>query len=147
MAKPAILMRKERGRLVPASAWAQEQLDALPEGKDLSVRVTQSRSLSQLGLFWAGLALAVENFDDDMRQNFPSARKLYRAVLIALGYSDTIHRIDGSTMQVENSVAFDAMTQEEMNEFMELARGLFERWIGYDPFAAYIEKKRMENDR
>jgi len=140
--KPPILMRKEQGRLVPAHGFAAEQVDALPNGKDLWVRVTQVRSNSQLNLFWAALGLVVENFDDEMSRKYPTTRHLYRAILIDLGYADTLYRVDGSVMIVENSVAFEAMEQDEMNRLMDRAAAKFIDWIGYDPFDAYVKSRQ-----
>lgn len=140
--KPPILCRKENGRLVPIDAWASEQIDALPAGKDLWVRVTQVRSNSQLNLFWAGLGLVVENFDTEMARKYPTTRHLYRAMLIDLGYCDVLYRVDGSVMVVENSVAFESMEQDDMNLLMDRAAVRFIEWIGYDPFEAYIKSRQ-----
>jgi hypothetical protein len=140
--KPPILCRKEQGRLVPAHSFAAEQIDALPNGKDLWVRVTQVRSNSQLNLFWAGLGLVVDNFDDEMLRKYPTTRKLYRALLIDLGYAETLYRIDGSVMIIEDSVSFEAMEQDEMNRLMDRAAVRFVEWIGYDPFDAYIKSRQ-----
>ncbi len=145
MTKPPILMRKQNGRLAPLNAHGQEQLDALPENADLAVRVTRMRSNPQLNLFWASLALVVDNFDGEMERKYPTTRHLYRALLIDLGYSDILYRVDGSVMVIENSVAFEAMEQDNMNKLMDRAAVRFVEWIGYDPFAAYVEKKRMES--
>lgn len=140
--KPPILVRKERGHLVPSHAFSAEQIDALPEGKDLWVRVTQVRSNSQLNLFWAALGLVVDNFDDEMLRKYPTTRKLYRALLIDLGYAETLYRIDGSVMIIEDSVSFEAMEQDEMNRLMDRAAVRFTEWIGYDPIEAYLKSRQ-----
>lgn len=141
MTKPPIVMRKENGRLVPRDNWGAEQIDALPIGVDLDVRVTRMRSNPQLNLFWAALALVIENFDDDMQRKYPTTRHLYRAVLIDLGYSSILYRVDGYAVVIEDSVSFEAMEQEEMNRLMDRAAVRFTEWIGYDPFAAYLKSR------
>lgn len=141
MGKPPIMMRKERGHLVPIDAWALEQLDALPEGKDLSVRVTQPRSIGRLNWYWAGLGLLVENLDDEDRAKWPNARKMHNAFLEALGYVEKIWRIDGSFRIQVDSIALDNMTEEEFAQLFENVRAMAVRLFGYDPWQVWMDER------
>lgn len=142
MAKPPILMRKERGHLVPIDAWAAEQLDALPEGKDLSVRVAQSRSRGKLNLWWAGLGLMVENLPEHQQRMWPTARALHEALLEALGFVHKLWRVDGTFRIQVDSIALDNMEEEEFNEVFERGRALCVAICGYDPFETWVQQAK-----
>lgn len=137
--KPPILMRCEQGRLVPIDAWAAEQVDALPRDKDLTVRVTTSRSNGRLNLWWAGLGLMVENLPDEKRKMWPSARKMHHALLEAMGYVERIYRIDGTFRTEVDSVAFENMEEDEFIELFERGRALCIEIVGFDPFELWVQ--------
>lgn len=120
--------------LKPADAWAAEQIDALPRNKRLNARITEQRSLGQLGWYWAGLALLVDNFDDADREKWPNSRKFHKMVLEALGYFDKIWRIDGTYRIEVDSIAFDEMTEDEFQTAFEAVRAFVVKQWGYDPW-------------
>lgn len=144
MAK-SITMRRVRNKLECFDPWSAEQLESLKEGVDLNVTVTLKRSLSQLNLYWAGLGYAVEHFDDGLALRYPTAKKLHRTMLIELGYSDVIYRIDGSIIVTEDSIAFDKMEQDDFNVYFERARAKAVAWLLYDPWDAWLDAKRAES--
>lgn len=139
--KPPILMRKDRGRLVPVDAWSAEQLDAYPEGKDLNVRITSNRSVGGLNLYWAGLGLLVENMDDETKRRWPTARKFHNTLMEEIGLTERIWRIDGTFRLVPDSIALDSMSNEDFLDYWENAKRLIIRHFGYDPFELWVANK------
>ena len=146
-AKPPILMRKEQGRLVPIDAWAAEQLDAIPNGKDLSVRVTQSRSRGKLNLWWAGLGLMVDNLPDHQRDMWPTARALHEALLESMGFVHKLWRIDGTYRVQVDSIALDNMDEEEFSEVFERGRAICMQIAGYDPFETWVQEAKARGGK
>lgn len=142
--KPPIFMQVENGRLVPVDAWAAEQVDALPRGKPLAVRVTTPRSLGRLNWWWAGLGLMVDNLTDEKRSMWPTARHMHEALLEAMGFVHRLYRIDGTFKTVPDSVAFENMEEEEFKEVFERGRALCIHIAGYDPFEVWMEQAKAK---
>ncbi len=141
MSKPPIICRVENGRLVPVDAWGAEMMDALPRGKDLSVRVTSTRSIGALNLYWAGLGLLVDNMDDETKRRWPTSRKFHNTLMEEIGLTERIWRIDGTFRLVPDSIALDSMTEEDFKAYWESARALIFRHFKYDPFDTWLAEK------
>ncbi len=134
-------MRVESNCLVPFCPYSEERLEGLPKSKDLFVQITQRRSNKQLNLWWAGLALAVHNFDDDMISKYPTSRHLSDAFLIHLGFKTAQYNIDGSISVNADSIAFENMEQEQYNLVFQRAELVAEKWLGYNPWEAWLKNK------
>lgn len=138
--------------LVPENPWSLELLEGFPEGKPLAVELKTARSRGELNLYWAGLTVLVDNFDAADEQRWPTARKYHDAMLDSLGYSYKLWRLDGTDLdgnpiysfknQVD-SVALDAMSDEEFKVLFERVRGITVKLFGYDPWDAW---KQMKDD-
>lgn len=61
-----IIMRKERGRLVPVDAMSAEDLDKVPAGKDLRVTVAAPRKTSRQNRYVWALAGKIAEARDDI---------------------------------------------------------------------------------
>ncbi len=139
------MMIKQRGGLYPADAYAAQQYDALPEGKDLSVRISVMSSTGKTeregarGLWWAGLQMLAENSDDP---DYDTHRKAHEAILFALGFVRPRFRIDGSVIMDVVSTAEDAMDDEEFSVLMTKADEFIMRRFGWSPWESW----KMEQD-
>lgn len=140
MARAPIMCRKERGGFFPADAYASQQYDAIPEGKELSVRVSVMSSTGKTeregnrGLWWAGLHLLAENCDDP---EYDTDRKAHEAILFALGFVRPRFRIDGSIVMDVVSTSEEAMDDEEFSVLMRKADEFIERKFGWNPWESW----------
>lgn len=139
-----LTMRRVGKTLQCFDRFSAEDFDAIKEGVDLRVVVTQKRSNPENNFFHAGIQLAWDNFDHEMRLKFSNPEKLKKAILIGLGFAEPLYRIDGSFSMEADSVAFDKMDQDRFNYVFNEAIVLCEDWLGYDPWAAWKRKKAME---
>lgn len=144
-AKPPILMRKEAGRLVPIDPWAREQIDALPEGKDLHVRASERRTHGLNGLYWAGLGLLVDNFDEADAKMWRTSKRLHKTLLCELGYVERIYRIDGTFTEQADSVAFDEMDEADFKELFEHVRAMVVKRWRYDPWDLWKANRDLQH--
>lgn len=112
----AIIVRRSGDKLVPVTEWDRERLLEIPEGKDLSIRVSRTRSARQHRLFWALMQIVVDNHPFYVR-----GEQLVEWLKIRLGYVDEIMFHDGSMMTKVSSISFTSMGQDEFQKFFNLA--------------------------
>ncbi len=147
MARAAIMMRKWKGRLVPADAYAQQQTDELPEGKELSVRVSVMSSTGKTqregmrGLWFGGLELLAQNTDD---MSYDSKDKAYHQIRVDLGYTRKRFRIDGTYEEIPISTSEESMPDEEFQVLMERAQAFVEATMGWNPWQVWKQEKDAE---
>lgn len=144
MARSPILMRKDRGKLVGVDAYSLQQIDALPEGKELSVRVSVMSSTGKTeregarGLWWAGLGLLAENVED---LAYDSPRKAHETILRELGYVRPRYRVDNTVEYIPLSTAEDAMDDEEFANLQERANAFIEMRFGWNPWQTWKDQQ------
>lgn len=109
-------MRRSGDKLVPVTEWDREALLEIPEGRDLTVKVSRTRSAKQHRLFWALMQIVVDNHPFYLR-----SEQLVEWLKIRLGYVDEIMFHDCSTMMKVSSISFAAMGQEGFQKFFNLA--------------------------
>lgn len=124
----AIVMKRDRSGLVPASAFDAELLDRYSLSAEVEVTVKQRCSLPQQRLYWSILHAIVEATDA-----YPNAEYLHEAIKDELGYVHHVRRIDGQTIRIPDSTAFAKMDQAEFKVFFDRAMELLARLIGSDP--------------
>lgn len=148
MARPAIMMRKWRGHLVPADPYAQQQVDEIADGKDLSVRISVMSSTGKTqregnrGLWWAGLQMLAENSDD---LDYDDKRKAHETILRALGYVRPRYRVDNTVEYIPISTAEDAMDDDEFAVLMERANAFIEGRFGWNPWESWKLEQEAKN--
>lgn len=128
--RATVIMRKEKGRLAPASAFDAEILDALADGVDVEVTLKQRRSLPQMRAYWAMLADVVAATDA-----YPSAEHMHDALKYAMGYTQQITLPDGRKVFIPDSVAFGRMGAAEFKGFFDRATRFIAETYGIDPMA------------
>ena len=116
MSSDTIIMRRNGDRLVPVAEWERERLLEIPEGRDLTVKISRTRSPQQHRLFWALMQLVVENHPYYVR-----AEQLVEWLKIRLGYVEEVMFHDGKLLTKVSSISFGAMGQDDFRKFFALA--------------------------
>ena len=115
MSSDTIIMRRSGDRLVPVAEWERERLLEIPEGRDLTVKITRTRSARQHRLFWALMQLVVINHPYYVR-----AEQLVEWLKIRLGYVEEVMFHDGQMLTKVSSISFSAMGQDAFQSFFNL---------------------------
>jgi Protein of unknown function (DUF1367) len=116
MSGSAIIMRRKGARLEPVTEVDRELLLDIPEGADLTVKVSRSRSPRQHRLFWALLQLVVDN-----HEYYQRPEQLLEWMKVRLGYVDETVWHDKQIWFKTRSISFAAMGQDQFKEFFTRA--------------------------
>ena len=140
MGGDAIIMRRKGAKLEPVTEVDRELLLDIPEGADLTVRVSRSRSPKQHRLFWALLQLIVDNHD-----YYKRPEQLLEWLKVRLGYVDETVWHDGQVWFKTKSISFAAMGQDQFRQFFTMAIDLIiaEVVTGMDRDALLTEVSAM----
>jgi hypothetical protein len=112
----AIHVRRSGDKLVPITEWDREQLLNVPEGKDLSIKLSRTRSARQHRLFWSLMQIVVDNHPYYLRPE-----QLVEWLKLRLGYVEEIMFHNGEMMTKLSSISFTSMGQIEFQEFFNKA--------------------------
>lgn len=112
----AIHVRRNGDKLVPITEWDREQLLDVPEGKDLSIKLSRTRSARQHRLFWSLMQIVVDNHPYYLRPE-----QLVEWLKLRLGYVEEIMFHNGDMMTKLSSISFTSMGQIEFQEFFNKA--------------------------
>lgn len=148
--KPSIRMDKRRAKsaneigFFPADPWADERFHTdYKIDQPYGVVVSNPARNGMLGLWFAGIRLLFDN-----QEEYATERKLHEAILKDLGLSHPVYRIDGTFVKdVVDSIALEAMTDEEMTVVQEKARSYAEGRWGYDPWRLWVEQQDAKKGR
>jgi len=103
--------------LIPADDTAATLIGKVATGEIAAVRVMRGRSLPQHRLFWALLTHVAE------ASKFETAERLLVALKIRLGRYDLCAMPSGKVVPVPDSISFEAMTQDDFQQFFDEALG------------------------
>lgn len=112
MSGGAIIMRRKAAKLEPVTEVDREFLLEIPEGADLTVRVSRSRSPRQHRLFWALLQIVVDNHD-----YYKRPEQLLEWLKVRLGYVEETVWHDGQVWFKTKSISFASMGQDQFRKF------------------------------
>lgn len=132
---PTLAIKRPFG-LVPADAWSEDRMEAMPLETVVELKCKRSRSVPQLNLYWAVLSEICKATD-----MWPSARHLHDLTLMDLEYRTLAQRLDGKKHWIADSIAFDKMKQEEFNTYTDRAFARLSEVVGYDVLQAYEEMR------
>jgi hypothetical protein len=150
----------ENGRLVPADAWAQDDIQKLPHG----------------ARFHAYLTLAVSDVDDEHGRlltkymagigdlyewlpitgpgtDFPTATHVRKEILKQISFCEIHPRIDGTEKREPLSMSRDKMTFEDLQICFELTRLYVLAWTehltgkAYDPWKEWEDAHPITNQQ
>jgi len=111
-----INMRRAGNKLVPCANVDEEALLVLPEGKDLTVSITRTRSSKQHRFFWALLQKICQNHDD-----YQKPEQLLLWIKVRIGYVEEVQFHNKEIWWVAKSTSFNAMGQDEFKLFFSAA--------------------------
>jgi len=126
---PAPIVRKERGRFVPVTAYDAEAIEGHKANQEYDLVPRSPRSPPHNGMYWAQLGKIVK-----ATEAFPTSEHMHRWIKHGLGYTSPImHPKTGAVVAVVvDSTAFDKMDQAGFNDFYERACRLVIEEMGID---------------
>lgn len=116
MRSSTALLRRVGGMFHPADSHAAEILRKIPQRGTVAVRVLRKRNPEQLALYWRVLDKVVESTG-----KWRTPEELHLALKVATGRVDIVRLLDGRLIKVPDSVAFDQMSQDEFQAYMDAA--------------------------
>lgn len=111
-----VYVRRKGSKLEPCSLVDEEAMSEFPEGKDLSITISRTRSSKQHRFFWAFLNKICEN-----HETYKRAEQLLLWLKIRLGYVEQVHFHDDQIWWVPQSISFNGMDQNEFQKFFNAA--------------------------
>jgi hypothetical protein len=99
--------------LLPADAAAEAALSKIPLGETVMVKLDLSRSNPQNKLYWGIISHVA------VAAGYESDRALHQALKVALGYFDVVRLPNGKALACPQSTAFDAMSADEFQTYMD----------------------------
>ena len=149
MSKAPIAVTVRDGRLVPADAYAAEQIDSLPRDTRLNATITVARSGREgeqaglLRLFHAGINLLFDNVDGaGPGGQWPTPRHLRREIFIGIGFFVEMQLANGTRRDAE-SIALDKIDLEDFKYIFESCEAyVVKRW-GWNPWQAWKEQNPL----
>jgi len=125
--KPQVI--KSNGQLLPLTQYDAEQLEDYKDGQVFNVSSTGKRSNPHHNLYWSILRSVCRSTG-----KWPTERQLHNELKFACGYW-SIHysSISGTFLRLPDSISFDQMSQEEFNQYFEMAMAKLAEAVGYDP--------------
>jgi len=143
--RPDLYFRRLGQTLVPESiADAVLLEEGYPATGLIRASLSYARSTPQNRFYWAGLAVAIENLDDETSRKYPTKEKLHRSLLEVLGYVSIHYPLGDGAPRVEvDSAAFDKMDGATFQTYFERARAKFAAFFDFDPWAE-IEARMAE---
>jgi hypothetical protein len=112
----SIHVRRSGDKLVPITEWDREQLLGIPEGKDLSIKLSRTRSAKQHRLFWSMMQIVVDNHPYYLRPE-----QVVEWLKLRLGYVEEIMFHNGDILTKLSSISFSSMGQSEFQDFFNKA--------------------------
>jgi len=126
---PAPIVRLEAKGLIPVSGWDADLLNEMANGTEFDLVKRSTRSLPHHRTYWKALGGVVA-----ATQISPTPKHLHRDLKLACGYTETVvNRDTGEVHVIPDSIAFDAMNQDEFRVFFDAAMAKLAGWVGYDP--------------
>lgn len=129
--------RRFRGGILPHGDDAQEMFATIKDGAEFICEVRTVRSLKQLKLFWGLMGLLAENCE-----TFTSKDDAADNIKLDCGEVDWfVHHRTGVKFGRPRSIAFESMSQDRFNRFMN--RVLFVIESEYLPGASMALMRRV----
>lgn len=123
---PALRMRVERGRLVPAGQFDQERLDSYRNGATVMVRLTEEKDRVLVRKWFAILGLVLKTCDTPWK----TKEEAHEAIKLALGIVNLSKTVSGQFMQYPRSLS--ELDDPEMTDALEQMTELLSRMTGVD---------------
>jgi len=123
-----IVVLTSRG-LSPVTMGDAEDIDAFSTGTEFDLVKRSNRSTKHLGTYWKALGQVLKATD-----KWASSEYLHDDLVYACGFVRWgIDLETGEPRKTRDSIALDAMTQGEFNDYFKAAMEKLAGAIGYDP--------------
>lgn len=124
------LFIKAKGKLTPADAEAEAQLEAVKEGGRVMVTMRSPRNEAMSRLFFAVLRVVVDNSD-----HWPSVEAFRKALLIRAGHFDMVVTLDGQIVPQARSMSAAELDQIKFKRLFDRCMHIIctEEIPGMDP--------------
>lgn len=130
-----IAVEVQNGHLVPADAWAQEEIQRLPRGTRFHCYLTIAKSAvdDEHGRLLTRYMVGIGELFDWMPNTgpgteFPTATQLRHHILREIGFCTTWPQRNGSVKKEPLSMQRDRMLFEDLQVCLELTREYVGRW-------------------
>jgi hypothetical protein len=124
--RPAAIVRLDRGRLTPVTAWDAELLAEERNGQEYDLVRRTKRSTPHNSKYWVQLSAIVK-----ATEAFATPDHMHTWIKCKLGYTAPIFGPQGQVIGMTvDSVAFDKMDQAAFNVFYEKAVQLVSQEMG-----------------
>lgn len=123
---PALRMRVDRGKLVPASQFDQERIDSYRNGAVVMVRMTEERDRVLVKKWFAILGLVLKTCNTPWK----TKEQAHEAIKLALGIVNVSKTVSGQFMQYPKSLS--ELDDPELQEALEQMTELLSRMTGVD---------------
>ena len=107
---------KHYNALRPDDEMAAAIMQTIKAGEAVKIKVTRSRSLPHLRLYWKLMQIVWENQD-----TFPTKEKMERAFRLAVGHYEMDLDVEGREYPTPLPINFNKMDQAEFNIFFNKA--------------------------
>ena len=126
MAEPKPRVIKSGSTLRPYDKLSGIQLEEHESGQVFQLAPLKGRKHNRNSLYWVGLQNAVDATDNWLNRN-----QLHRELKLNTGYTTTL-RFGSVDWVVDDSTAFDKMTEPEFDRYFNKARDWFIMKYGFD---------------
>lgn len=136
--KPPLAMveRGPGGRLVPVGPYDQALIGQTPQGRLFDLVPRAQRSNPQQGLYWLVLGAVAE-----ATGAWPTAEHLHEVLVRTCGFITPVLDIrTGTYTEARDSTAFDAMTPDAFNRYVDTAFAELSAFLGVDVLTLLPEK-------
>lgn len=123
---PALRMRVERGRLVPAAQFDQERLDSYRPGATVMVRMTEEKDRVLVRKWFAIIGLVIKTCETPWKNK----DEAHEAIKLALGIVNLSKTVSGQFMQYPKSLT--ELDDPEMTDALDQMTELLSRMTGVD---------------
>ena len=107
--------------LVPMDAEAMERLSKLSDDHQLIIEYKRNRSTRQHRLFWKMMNLVFENLPERYAYQFKNVNGIEKYIVGQCGRSTVITNRNGEVWMMPDSIAYDAMDQDDFSDLFEKA--------------------------
>lgn len=112
-----ILLRVTDTGYIPVDETGQKQHAKLKLGQTVSADIARGRSVVQNSLYWSVLTKVVATAPGAWR----TAEALHEVLKVATGHIEIVKLIDGRLIKIPESTAFNAMTQDAFQTYLDAA--------------------------
>ena len=126
---PAPIVRLEPRGIMPASFADAEEINAMQNGTEFDLVKRSNRSNKHLRTYWKALGGVVKSTGKWAKSEYLHDDLMYACGFVRWG----VDLETGEARKTRDSIALDAMKQDEFKEYFDAAMATLSKAVGYDP--------------